>query len=151
MPTKIKWKPNSNRKVCYQFDGKSKNEKRFPSKEVENEVLDSIKDRGYEIIRLGSGMTLEECVIAASECEIFIGIDSGMCYLAAAVGVPTFFCKNNRPSRLWEDTNHSNKHFILAKDYIELIDHLSKYATNGLDYYIENATNINLFKQQLES
>lgn len=143
--TQIKWKPNQSKKICYQFDGRSKQAKNFPSKESENKVLNAAQDNGYKVIRLGEGMTLKECVTIASGCEIFLGIDSGMCYLAAAVGIPIFFCKNNRPHAIWESMNHSNKHFILTNNYIELINVFNKYVENGINYYVENASNISLF------
>lgn len=146
--TKITWKPNRSKKVCYQFDGKSrKGEKNFPSEAIEGHILSHAEFLGYEVVQLGSGKSLKQCVIDASECEFFIGIDSGMCHLAASVGIPIIFCQNKRPSKTWE-TNHSNKHFILTKNYVDLINSISDYKSNGLDYYLQNASNLYLFRER---
>ncbi len=148
VPTKIKWKPNCSKQICYQFDGKSKPAARFPSKEIEEKIFGHVKGQGYNVVPVGGGTTLEECVKMISECELFLGIDSGMCYLAAAVGIPIMFCRNNRPPIVWESTNHSNKHFILAEDYVALIDNISEYCRGGLDYYIQNAQNVGGFTEK---
>jgi len=146
VPTKIRWENNSSKKICYQFDGKSHKAKNFPSIEIEQEVLGHIELEGYECIRLGNNYTLEECMNIMANCELFVGVDSGMCYMAASVGIPIFFCKNDRDINIW-DMNHSNKHFILDYDYIGLKNSITKYKEYGLEYYIQNARNINLFKR----
>ena len=91
IPTEIQWKPNKSKKICYQFDGKSKKAKNFSSKEIEAHILNYIKEKGYRLIRLGWEKSLKQCALEASESELFIGIDSGMCYLAASVGIPIIF------------------------------------------------------------
>ena len=147
IPTKKTWSPNQNKKICYQFDGKSrKGQKNFPSKEIEEKILEEIKNLGYKLIKLGHEISLKQCIQEASESEIFIGIDSGMCYLAASVGIPIIFCRNNRTRDVW-DTAHSNKHFILTENYIELIDSIKKYKEKRLDYYLDNAENLHLYKK----
>jgi ADP-heptose:LPS heptosyltransferase len=144
--TKIQWKPNSSKKICYQFDGRSHKAKNFSSKEIEEEVLDSIGELGYDLIKLGSEKTLQQCVEAAAESEVFIGVDSGMCYLSASVGIPIIFCKNNRDSSIW-DTAHSNKHHILVDNHTDLIKSIEEYKENGLKYYFENARNLKFFRK----
>ncbi len=144
--TKITWKPNNSKKICYQFDAKSKTAARFPSEDVKEEILSYARSVGYELVKLGHELTLEECIRALSESEFFLGLDSGFSTVAASVGIPVFFTQNNRSIEIWEKYNHSNKHFILARDYLELINNIKNYEAGGLNYYINNAKNIDLFK-----
>jgi len=146
--TKIKWSPNSSKKICYQFDARSKVPARFPSKEIEDEVLNHVIKLGYEVIKLSAEKTLKECVTEVANCEIFLGVDSGMATLTASVGTPIFFCKNNRPIEVWETMNHSKKHYIIANDYIELMYNISEYTANGISHYVKNAKNISFFSNR---
>ena len=146
IPTLIKWKENSSKKISYQFDAKSKTEARFPSKEIEDRVLASIKLMGYEAIRVGAGMTLEECAEAMADSELFLGLDSGMAWMAGSVGVPVIFTKNNRHASLW-DTNHSKKHFVLAGDYIKLLDFIKIYKRSGINHYLLSVRNGEFFRR----
>ena len=146
--TKKTWKQNNSKKICYQFDAKSKTAARFPSENIGKDILSRLIDMGYEPIQLGKELTLEECISVLSESEIFIGLDSGFSTVAASVGTPIFFVQNNRPIEIWEKYNHSNKHFLLSRDHLELINNVKKYKVEGLNYYINNAKNINLFKQE---
>jgi len=148
-PTKIIWKPNNYNRICYQFDGRYRGgASNFPSKEIENEVLIHAINEGYDIVRLGAEKTLDECIKVASECNFFLGIDSGMAYLVASVGTPILFCRNERPLALWTTTNHSNKHFILSDDYVELKENITRFKDVGLQHYIHNATNIDIFMER---
>lgn len=144
-PTKKVWRLNNSKKICYQFDGKSHGAKNFPSKEMEDEILSYAEKSGFICVRLGNNYTLAECVDVISECEFFIGIDSGMCHLAASSGIPIIFAKNNRDRSVW-DTNHCNKHFILRDGYIGIIDSIDRYKNEGLDYYVKNAENLQFFR-----
>ncbi|KKM05779.1 hypothetical protein LCGC14_1750610 [marine sediment metagenome] len=149
VPTLVSnWKSNNNKKICYQFDAKSNKGQRFPSEEAKEKILTAIKNEGYEVVKLGKELTLEECIQETSKCEAFLGIDSGMLYLASSVGVPIFYCINNRGQDIWE-TAHPNKHATVVKDYLELIDTFAKFSKEGLDYYLKNARNIHLFKERL--
>lgn len=135
-PTIVSWSKNNSKKICYQFDAKSKKGQSFPSKDIENELLKQI-GQNYELIKLGFHQTLRQCVEELANCEIFVGVDSGMAHMAASVGTPLFYCQNNRDSSCW-GTVHSNKRFVLGKDYLEVINHVNNYKRIGLQYYEDN-------------
>ena len=146
IPFKIKWKKNNSKKICYQFDAKSRKNQRFPSKEIENDILCKIKNMGYKVIKLGGHLTLEECVIELSECEMMIGVDTGMPNITGSVGTPLLYCLNGRDLEAFKIL-HSNKHFLFAKDNNEVVKHILSYNEKGLQYYKENAWNIECFKK----
>jgi hypothetical protein len=133
IPTTITWSPNNSKKICYQLDAKSKKGQAFPSKDIENELLDRI-GQNYELVKLGLGKTLKQCVEDLATCEIFVGVDSGMGHMAASVGTPIFYCQNNRDPSCWS-TVHSNKTFVVGKDYLETIEHINNYKKEGLNYH----------------
>lgn len=92
--TKVSWRPNDSKTVCYQFDGKAHKTKNFVNAEQENEVLDFLFSRGFELRRLGWGMPLQECVRALSEAHFYIGVCSGMTHIAHSVRTPRFLVCN---------------------------------------------------------
>ena len=133
IPTITAWSPNNSRKICYQFDAKCRKGQKFPSKDIEDKLLCEI-GKDYELIRLGHHKTLKQCVEDLANCEAFVGVDSGMGNVAASVGTPIFYCQNNRDDYCWKSI-HSNKHFVLAKDYLKTIEHINNYKRLGLEYY----------------
>ena len=142
IPTKKAWNLNSSRKICYQFDA-SKKRARFFSKKIERKILLHAEKLGYKLVRLGKNITLEKCVDEVSTSELFLGVDSGMLHLAASVGTPTILCENNR--KIKSSYNQANKSFILTRDHVEMRTAIDNYYNGGLEYYIANARNIEIF------
>ena len=146
IPTKMTWEPNESRQICYQFDGKSKKgQKNFGSIEEAQNLVNYIQNLGFKTVQVGGNKTLEHCVQDMAESEAFIGIDSGMCYMAASVGVPMVLVQNNTPMNRFT-SSHSNKHFILCTDGSDAINKVHELKHNGLDYYINKAENIHWFQ-----
>ena len=141
--TKVKWKPNDSGVICYQFDGQSHKQKNFPSKEKEDEVLNHMQSLGYKTIRLGGHQSLQECVDLCAEAEAFVGVDSGMAYLASCTGCPLFHVKNGMDIEFWHNV-HANKHYLLSMDAEEFMDNFSKFNEDK-SFYKENASNSHLF------
>lgn len=146
VPTKQTWSPNNSRKMCYQFDAKSKKEGRFPTAAIENDVLEHATKLGYEVTVLNRFKSLARCVHEAATSEIFLGVDSGMLKLASAVGIPTLYCKNGR--ELKYSCDQSNVHFVLSADATEFKASVDSYHKGGLDYYVANATHLELFEKR---
>jgi len=103
--------------VTYQFDGISSAESKNPPLADQVRMLHEAQLRKVLSARLGSHMTLTECVAALARSRLFLGCDSGMSHLAHAVGVPTIVVEYALPVI----TCHRNKHFILAKGTAEAL------------------------------
>jgi hypothetical protein len=133
------WKPNS-KNIAYQFDGRTHKCKNFPSVNIENMILEHIKYCGYNPIRLGNHLTLNECCKILSESLCIVCIDSGMGWLAKTVGTPIFFTKNCFHEKIFHEY-HDNSHFHLSDNYIDLINNLRLFFHYGFDYYKQNCFN----------
>ena len=134
-PTKIKWEPNNSKNVCYQFDGKSHKCKNMKSKDEEDQIYNSLKDNGFNPIRLGGRMPLVDCVKELASCEFFIGVESGFAHVSGSVRVPVFMIVNGRTYQGVKDC-HENREMILCDDYISAISSIGEYAKNN-EYYNE--------------
>ena len=148
VPFKTKWKKNNSKKICYQFDARSRKQQRFPSKEIENSLLSKIKNIGYTMVKLGGHLSLDQCVKELSECEMMIGVDTGMPNITGSVGTPLLYCLNNRSLNEFK-VLHANKHFLFANDHNDVFDHVLNYKNDGLKYYKENAWNVDFFKGEI--
>ena len=115
IPTKIRWKPNKSKLICYQFDGQSPG--RSPPPDDLDEVMYNLKSRGYELVRVGKGISkennLEECVKLLSKCRVFIGADSGLSHVCHNVGAPVVLYCNPSDSYYWHilDMWHKFRHY----------------------------------------
>ncbi len=119
------WCKNSSKNITYQFDGKSHKEKNFPSKEDELHVINSIKEMGFNPIRLGFNLSLKKCVEQISNSQAFVGVPSGMAVLSWATKIPVFIITHGLDQTWLEQ--HKASHFVLAKDGKEFLDMFSKY------------------------
>lgn len=108
------------RDVAYQFDGRAHGEKNFPPGD-EPRVLDGLRSMGWRPVRVGGGMPLIECVETLARCAAFIGVDSGLGHVAAAVGVPLWYVQNNRYLGAWT-IGHANKRYRLCRNAEHLLD-----------------------------
>lgn len=130
----IQWKPNNSKKICYNFSGKSnKKHQNFPSLEIENSVVNDIKKLGYEMIRVGFPINLKDSLSTMSNCELFLGIDSGLAYLAAMARIPIVFVQNRINDSHFRIL-HKTKCFCLAKNDIELVEFMKKYQQDKFHF-----------------
>jgi len=115
--TKIKWQDGKffNR-ICYQFDGRSNTGAKNMSKSKEKEMLECFNHLGVHATKLGSSLSLLNCVKVAAASDLFIGVESGMSHLCHSVGVPTFIIANK-----------------LDKDHIEKYHTPNKYESHQVD------------------
>ncbi len=96
-PTIHQWKRGSHRRICYQFDGRTRpSATNPPSSEVEAFLAFWVSE-GYEAIRLGLPMSMTQSIRWLSVCDAFIGVDSGISHLAHSVQVPTFLLQYQHP------------------------------------------------------
>lgn len=86
LPTKVKW--SGGRSIVHQLSNaqQSANCPRCPPMHYYNAIMKWIS--GHENKRLGLPMSLDECVKAASNAALFIGMDSGMSHVCHSVGIP---------------------------------------------------------------
>jgi hypothetical protein len=86
--TKKQWKGNVGR-ICYQI---ATNSKRTDQIITENHgvFLKGLEEQGYELVKLGLPMTLSESIEVMCDCELFVGIDSGMSHMAHSIGIPVY-------------------------------------------------------------
>jgi hypothetical protein len=134
-PSIKRWMSNKSKDVCYQFDGKSHNCKNMRSKDEEEKIIVSLKKNGFNPIRLGGHLSLEESVSKLSECEFFVGVESGFAHIACSVGTPLVMIINGRTYRGIKDS-HENREMILCEDYISTILAVNELS-KGINYYNE--------------
>jgi len=109
--TKIKWHDGRFfNHICYQFDGKSGTGSKNMSKNKEREIFECFDYLGVRATRLGSSLSLLECVKAAATSDLFIGVESGMSHLCHSVGVPTFIIANKLNNHHIEKYHTPNKY-----------------------------------------
>jgi hypothetical protein len=132
---------NNSRQIGYQFRARSRaSVKNFPSVEIENLVLKSFVDAGFTPVMLGAPMTLDQCSQAMSKVEIFVGVMSGMAWIAATTRTPAIIVRNSMPSFAISHIM-GYQSFIFCQDYVEVIDAINKYGQNR-DYYDQNCHKI---------
>lgn len=126
-PTKHQWKPGPHGRICVQLDNNQVPENCARSIKFHErvELLEWLKNKSHVI--LGKPLSVADCARIASECDLFIGMDSGMSHLAHSVGVPTLI-------RDWTalDRFHPKKSFYRfqnAKQAIFLAEGLSERAS----------------------
>jgi hypothetical protein len=94
VPTRVRWQGWGREpfwRIAYQFDGNVLgSQKNPPPNELER--LLSIAP-GYEMVRLGAHLSVQECVEVAARSDLFIGVDSGMIQLCYSVGVPVMIVR----------------------------------------------------------
>lgn len=106
--TKKKWTNTNSGIVCYQFDGKTGRGRKNLRQGEHDFIIDAIEKSGKTAVRLGSHISLEECVNIIAGSDMFIGVDSGMSHICHSVGIPTYILKNRLSSkfvRRWHDPN----------------------------------------------
>jgi len=89
-PTTKKWIPEKHGKICYQFNGKHEGSLDL---EIQKELLSSFP--GYEMIKLGLPLTIQENIEIAATSDLFIGVNSGMSHLVRSVGTPAIITNKN--------------------------------------------------------
>lgn len=92
--TKLVWKNKKHNKISYQFDGISNGVKKNPKQEDMDYLLNEFKD--YELVRLGSHLTLQQCVEHLASSDVFMGVESGMYCLAYSANVPAYLLQQTK-------------------------------------------------------
>jgi hypothetical protein len=87
--TKVKWLGIDSKRICYQFDGQFRAETKNPPVPELELILASLSNAGFTLVKLGSEITLEQCVKELAVASYFIGCHSGMAHLAVSVGTPS--------------------------------------------------------------
>jgi len=118
--TKTIWAENDSRDICCHFDGKSHSCKRCSADE-EKQIIEYLKNLGFNPIYLGKHTSLNEAVDLLSKCKAFIGVDSGFCHMAHSVRTPIHLIRNGRTIEEIEET-HGNKPFSLYKNAKEFME-----------------------------
>lgn len=116
-PTKVRWEPGRDPRVCFQFDGISSAADKNPSGLDAVAIVHALVSSGYEPIKLGKDRSLWDCAVALSRSQCFVGCDSGMSHLAHSVGVPIYLVEYKLPVI----TAHRNKNFIHCHGTVDLI------------------------------
>ncbi len=133
--TRLTWSfnPSGMGVVAYQFDGESSPDKN-PSKRDEERILGHLREAGYEPIKLGKHLSVQQCVDLCTVSALFVGSCSGMSHLAHSVGVPVYLLEYGLPVI----TCHRQKQFVICKGaehfiaevrgYLQLIKNLRALA-----------------------
>lgn len=123
MPTKRRWRPGPHRRVCYQLDGRSIPELKNPPPEQLAELMEPWLPPGYEFVRIGLPLTVQEDVDILATSDCFIGCCSGMSHLCHAVGTPCFLLEYRLPL----EQTHSGKAYTASRSAAEAIARIRTY------------------------
>jgi len=106
--TKMAWKENKNKIICYQFDGRYMAHLKNPPEADMPKLTSFLSD--YKFVKIGlpqitkpagvpagTGQFLNEDINTICKSELFIGIDSGMSYVSISTGIPCFIIEYNFP------------------------------------------------------
>ena len=107
--TKV-WVPNRSGRICYQLVPRHYG----PTTCAEGHIhlfCETATSLGYELIALGAHFTLEQNIRLASECELFVGVDSGISHLCHSVGVPVHLIRNGITDQHLSTTHRGNLFF----------------------------------------
>lgn len=100
--------------VCYQFDGRSD----AKLKNLKPGALELFKTIVHNPRRLGSHVSLAECMNIATESIAFVGVCSGMSHLCHSVGVPMFIIGPIGHVKRFHGTKIYT-HCVSMRDFIE--------------------------------
>jgi hypothetical protein len=124
LPTRVRWRAaERHRFACYQLDGISSGSEKNLPREHEAILLRMLSASGFEPIRLGSHLSIAQCIRIASQSAFFVGVDSGMSHLCHSVGVPMFLIEHKLPVV----TCHRGKAYIPCRGLDDFLRH--KYPT----------------------
>ncbi|MCW8133263.1 MAG: FkbM family methyltransferase [Planctomycetota bacterium] len=116
VPTRQRWQGTPGkrfRRIAYQLDGVSCADQKNPP-QADLEALLSFAP-GHEFVRLGKHLSVRQCLEAASTCDFFFGVDSGMQQLCYAAGVPAFLLRYGQDRDVL-DVWHGRRHAIHCAD-----------------------------------
>lgn len=130
-------------RITYQFDGRGRRagKRNFGSKELEAWVIKSIEDMGFTMTRLGWPMSLEEASQHLANSEFFIGVMSGMAWLAATTRTPAFMVTNQMDPRILAYQISGRQTFLSSRNHKDLLWHIRKYKDDR-EYYDKNCTKL---------
>ena len=117
--TIIDWKPQKN-KVCLHLDGLSWPRNKKPNKNQKLKIIEILD--GYDIEYMRGDTDLLENIKRMSQCEFFIGTDSGFSHISHSVGIKSFILKCKMPLRVIK-AYHKHTDYTL----IENVEDLRKY------------------------
>lgn len=124
--------------IAYQFDARKPTRGRgFPSKEIETFVVKTIRDMGFNLVKVGAPLTLQECSETLSRAELLVCIMSGMAWVAATTRTPVFIVGNKFTKKLCISAISGCQTFLFSQDYLELIENIRKYQ-HDRNFYNKN-------------
>ena len=132
-PSVVRWCPSDSKTVCYQFDGKSHKEKNFTSFEDWGEIAGFLCGLGYEPVRLGNHLSLQECMDLLAGSAAFVGVPSGMGVLNFAVGAPHFMIRNGLGAEWLKTVMYGP--FMLMRDKWQFQRLFGLFHENGYEFF----------------
>jgi hypothetical protein len=128
--------------IAYQFDARGRSRgrhagRRFPSKEIEDFVLKSIEGMGFQLIRVGLPLTLEQNSEILSKVELLVCVFSGMDWLATTTRTPIFIVGNDRPREVCISELQGYQKFVYSQSYLDVIENLRRYKEDR-EFYEKN-------------
>jgi hypothetical protein len=121
VPTRMRWRgweDGLHRRLAYQLDGRWSASDKNPPPEDLPRLLGWAG--GFELVRLGEPLSVQECVAAAAASDLYFGVDSGMLQLCYAVGVPVFLIGYGMSHQVlfaW----HGNRHAVHCTDTADFL------------------------------
>lgn len=129
--------------IAYQFDlrGKRTFYRKFPSPEIQAMVTKTIEEMGFTMTRIGDPLTLEQSSEILSKVECFVGVPSGMGWVAATTRTPSFFVANSYGMDNLASDLTGYQTYIVAQDYIGFLENIRKYKEDR-DFYDKNCVKV---------
>lgn len=116
VPTKIKWKNEKSKIICYQFDPGS----RADSKKCDPRALCLLwrmaDQLNYRMVDVGHHCPIPSAIHLLSIAEAFIGVPSGLSHIALSVGTPVHILLNHMSGDSLLGTAYKDKPVVMYRD-----------------------------------
>ena len=126
-PTRVEWRPNRSRRVCYQPDPVTMAANAMNEAD-ESTFVEAIRQRGYEPCRLTGEIPLARCVEILAGCEALICTSSGFAHVAHSVGTPVFLVQG-AVELGYLIKHHVGKAYVLCQNYEDSLNWLHQGVT----------------------
>lgn len=97
------------RTIAYQFKARSRRSLKESTKEEIQAFCSLVESNGYRLVEVSGELSDQECLKVLSECEFYIGVDTGPTHLSLTVDTPTYVLQNKLPDELFDLTYGTRK------------------------------------------
>lgn len=129
-PTKIRWSGNSNI-ICYQFDARCNADLKSCTKQEVGAIQAHLESLQFRVVDVGHFTPLAKIVDYLASSALYVGLDSGVTWVAASVGVPIALIMNDmRGNAINSMFDRKVVFYHRTSDFIEHEGFLADYEKN---------------------